>query len=348
MAAANVVLTQNDLRKELAREAGFGTTVSQWDTTQRDMLTTCMKRTARLMFQPPPLPNEPEGHSWSWLHPSTTMVLWPSYSTSADRTVTADGTTTITGADDTDFVQSMVGKTITIYTDADPPVLVGTRTVVSVNETNNTIVVNSSLAAGTYQWAMTADGTYRAPVDFIGIEGPLRHAAGVGRRALERRTEGAIGEMLAQSDTPTEPRYYAIRPVAGFDGDAEQAWEFYVAPIPATARTMHFAMHLNIDVITAFGGATEYVPGGSPYTELWRACGLMVVEQEVYRVFGGGREADYYKALTAAVMHDRRNFGPESAGRYGDPDPHRSTTRWMDPAYATTHGTPIYFNGNEV
>ena len=348
MAAANVVLTQNDLRKELAREAGFGVTASAWDTNQQDILTACLKRTARTIFQPPPLPGEPEGHSWSWLHPITSMVLWPSFSVASTRLITGAASTTITASTGTTFYQSMVGKSISFYTNVATPVFVQTSTIVSVNESAGTAVISASLAAATYQWAMTADGTYRAPVDFIGIEGPLRHAPNIGIAALTRRLEATIGEMLAACNSPSEPRFYALRPVSGFGGSAEQAWEFYVAPIPATLRTMYFAMHLNIDVLVDYPPAatTKYVPGGSPYTELWRAAGLMVVESEVYRIFDGGRKAEFYQALRTAVMHDRRHFGPESGGQYGDPGTRDS--HWTDPSYATRVGTPIYYNGASI
>ncbi|MGE0289383.1 MAG: hypothetical protein AB7I42_24225 [Bradyrhizobium sp.] len=343
MAQTNLRLTQKDIRDEAAAEARFPSDYTTWSSDQQSAMTRIVKRAMRWAFQPQILPGEFTPHLWSWLRPITTITLWDSKTPTASVTITTDGTTAVTSSGST-FYESMIGKSIVAYNNT-TGVLVGTVGTIAAVPTASTLTLaaDAAVANATYRWAITADGTYRLPVEFIGMEGKkLYHATGESKNAIEMRSESRILEMLQFNESEGQPAAFAVRPVAGYTGAAEQQWELLVGPIPDDDYVMKFPMHLNVDALTAYDGTDKYMPGGSVYTELFRAAALMAVESELFRT-RGLRYEEAVDALVAAVHFDRAHTMPTNLGQNRDGRSPGRTNSWVD----EINGPDVFVNGTQ-
>lgn len=344
MAQTNLRLTQKDIRDEAAAEARFPSDYTTWSSDQQAAMTRIMKRAMRWAFQPQILPGEFTPHLWSWLRPITTITLWDSKVATAGVTITTDGTTAVTSSGST-FYESMIGKSIVAYNNT-TGVLVGTVGTIAAVPTSSTLTLaaNAAVANATYRWAITADGTYRLPVEFIGMEGKkLYHATGTNKNAIEMRSESRILEMLQFNESEGPPAAFAVRPVAGYTGSADQQWEFLIGPIPDDDYVMKFPMHLNVDALTAYDGTDKYLPAGSVYTELFRAAALMAVESELFRE-RGLRYGEAMEALVAAVHFDRAHTMPTNLGQNMDGRSPGRTNSWFD----DVNGPDVFVNGAQM
>lgn len=347
MAQTNLRLTQKDIRDEAAAEARFPSDYTTWSSDQQSAMTRIMKRAMRWAFQPQILPGEFTPHLWSWLRPITTITLWDTKTPTSGVTVSvaaASATVTISGT--SAFYESMVGKTITFYSNDGVDTVIGTGVISAVGATTITLTAVAGVggAGTTYRWGMTADGTYRLPVEFVGMDGKkLYHATGTNKNAIEMRSESRILEMLQFNESEGPPAAFAVRPVAGYTGAADQQWEFLIGPIPDDDYVMKFPMHLNVDALTAYDGTDKYLPAGSVYTELFRAAALMAVESELFRE-RGLRYGEAMEALVAAVHFDRAHTMPTNLGQNRDGRSPGRTNSWFD----DVNGPDVYVGGVQM
>ncbi len=276
-----------------------------WTTAEKELYDRVVKIGLRQFILPPPVGEGGDVHEWSWMRPRTTLYAWAT-TTGTISSVGSGGNRTITAAA-ASFHPAMVGHTV-VSTN-------GSYAIVTYVSSTVVIVDADASADSAEAFTVTADGSYRLPAAYGGIDGDMTFDPGAGYyQPLPIVGEGQI-EALLQGNTSTgRPQFAAIRPLAP-DATAEQKFDLWVYPIPDSGYTLHYRYFVLIDALTT---AAAYPPGGMVHAETIKASCLAAAELHVDDVRGERR--DYFmERLAASIEHDNRAHTAKTLGYNGDP-----------------------------
>ena len=249
---------------------------------------------------------------WRWTRPVAQLVLWPSVSELAGRTVTggafAAGVTTIT-ANQAVFHPSMELKTISIDG-------VGDFVISSYTSSTVVVVTGDASTAAADLFSITADGNYTLPQTFGGqYTGAITYAAGTNRGVpVSWSNDGDIRAWREnQEDNTGQPWLAAVRTMN--TGSPRRRWELMAYPQPDEEITVEFPYDLHFDELTT---TTEVHPAPYGHDETIKAACLAAAEKDVEGV--AGVDWNYYqqKCLPNSYKIDARS-GPRRLGYFGDP-----------------------------
>lgn len=234
-------------------------------------------------------------HAWEFLSPRTTITLWATKT----GTVTAVGTAvTATAAI---FFPSMVGHSIVIAA-------IGTFTITAYTSPT-VITVDSSATCTAKAVTVTADGIYRLPDDFGGMDSTeLAFAANNGdERVIQLTAEPLVVDSWQFSTQTQRPSMAGIRFLSNSAGTG-QRHDLVVAPIPDTDYVVSYRYNVLPNALTT--GLYPY--GGMQHGETIRLCCLAAAEQ-MFRPHENTQRAEAERALRGSIKIDSAN-GP---GRLG-------------------------------
>ena len=307
MAESTLSISRTDLRVRIAHFLGYGRDSSVWTTEESAIIDDCIADGLRAFYFPAPSETAPSGHEWSFLKPVLTLQVWGSIAVAAATTVTGvyDGVayTTVT-ATAASFYPSMIGKTLVI-TD------IGSFTVTSYTSSTVIVVAGNATAVAT-TFSMTADGTYRLPDAFGGMEGNWTFATNEGHNPIPRVSEAQIRTLYIPGTATGRPQYGAVRPVQS-DGSGGQRWEAYFWPTPDGTYNLSYQQVMLMDTLSA---GYPYVLGGMVHTQTIIESCLAAAELRM-NDGPGAHTAAFAVRLAASIAHDRR-LGPSYLGYNGD------------------------------
>lgn len=331
MAESTLSGTRDDIRSAVGYHLGYGRTSSSWTAAQVADIDDNMKTGVRFMTATPAVKLGSglvvTTYQWSWLTPVQAFTVWPAYAVLAGRTVT---TTTagvsVAGTGTTVFYPSMVGKTITIN---------AVDYVVASYVNSTTITLTTAVAAGAsgLTWAMAADGAYRLPDDFGGINGKsLTYAPSVNNWSIQVVGEPQIRETYQIDTSVGRPCYAATRP-AYMTGASPQRWDIFLYPIPDAVYVLSVPYFRIIDAMSA---SLPYPLGGMPYYEAFKDACLAAAEISINDT-KGLRWEQFMTTLASAIEHDAGQHGPRNLGKsqsgYGENGPYKHPNNNANNAY---------------
>lgn len=249
-------------------------------------------------------------HDWGFLRPRLDLVLWSSVAVAAGVTVAQAASTTLTATGGTPFLPSMVGHSIVITT-------VGTKTITGY--TSSTVVtVDSSATFSGKTFSIAADGIYRLPDNFGGLETqciPYARGSSNNFEILVVSPE-IIRKAWQINDTTGRPRQGAVEVVQN-DGTG-QRWNLLTDPVPDQDYTVNFFYNALSDAM----GADEYVAGGMLYADALIKCCLAAAEEQ-YNENENAMRAQEAQALQKAIRLDLkynrpRRLGPTTTSNFRD------------------------------
>ncbi len=338
---ATLDVSLSEIRNELTRFFQEGRSYGASSDTGKDV-DAAIKRGLRQFYTPPVLPGERNSHTWSFLYPESTIVVFGNLTGTC--TTSPWNTTALvdTGAEDVDNVgfqngvdndgADLVGQLISIldvsagttFKDdgATPPIATNVKTVTDKNNiVSEKTFSNTPASSTTDTYVITVDGNYILPKNFGGLVGPgLSFDAVTGYAPITITSESRI-LALRQDSRQTQtfrPQLVAVRPttVSGGTGAPGQRWELMLWPIPDAVYTLHFRFLIAVDDITS---PSNVPPGGMFHHETILASCLAVAESmldpapRVKR-----REEHFFQRLAASISLDRRLMAPDSLGVAGD------------------------------
>lgn len=304
MAESTLSLEYADFMRGVAYYLGFGNKSGTSEGLTSDQQTLC-DRFVQEGYRQFLFPEN--GHVWSFLKPIKTIDVWATLTTGA-ATVGGEDDNELTVADDT-FYASMVGHTIVSDTGEN------SYTIVSVDSATTLTVDSDASGDDGDTFTLTADGNYRLPDDFGGIEGPLTFTSGTNRPDIEMRGEPQIRQLRQRGSVTGRPRHGAVRPVA-FDPTLGQRYELMLYPTPNAHYELAYTTNVLPDKLTT---TNKYPYGGMIHGNAILESCLAVAEAEAN---DGEREhRERYKSLLASsVRKDRTMRAAENLGYMSNPD----------------------------
>jgi hypothetical protein len=299
MAESTLSPTTTQRRREIAHFLGYGrkADVVEGLTVSKDADVSAIEAAGEARFA--------GAHDWVFLRPQLALTLWAN----ASGTVSASGTTvTATAAK---FFPSMIGHSIVIAT-------VGTFTITAY--TSSTVVtVNATATCTNKAFTIAADGIYRLPDDYGGLESTQIEFA---------RASGAwpiinvvavrlITQEWQISDVRARPTRAAPRVVANVG--TGQRWDLIVDPVPDA----DYGVTFRYNALPNAMGTTDYAAGGMLFADAILKCCLAVAEEK-YREGQTIMAEQEAKALAKAIAHDLKYGRGHRLGR--------TTTRNFDRA----------------
>ncbi len=331
MSESTLAVTYDDLRSELGYKAGYGRTVSRWDTNQSADAESMLKSVIRLVCLPQATQHRRAGYRWSFLEPTATLDVWASIVVGTD-TVTggayASGSTPIT-ASAASFYPSMIGAEI---------VITGVDTFTIDGYTSSTVISvtgdASTASADTFSIATT--GLYRLPDDFVCMIGSFSYPRNSSTLATDIPlvSEAIVRDLHQNVSATGRITNIATRPVKS-TGASGQRWETYVYPIPDTLYSLPYKYSMMPDAMTS---SIPYPPGGAILGDLYIQACYAVFEKRHLR--GENEEQiTFASMLEAAIAMDERNSTPETLGHMSG-----------DSAYPHRHGDypEIWVNSTQI
>lgn len=321
MSESTLTLQYNDFMRSVAYYLGFGRKASQAEGLTAAQETICdeyVNAGLRDFYYPT------NGYHWSFLTPVSNIVVWPTQSATATdvaaATLTYDGssstTVTMSGWSGS-FYETMVGKSIA-FTGSSSYTITG-YTSASV------VTVSGDASAEAVAFTITADGSYRLPDDFGGLQGQLTYAAGAGYEPILVRSEGDIRKERARNDRTGTPFVCAHRWVSS-DGTAGQRSELLLYPTPDTTYTLQYVKTAHPDKLTT---DAPYPLGGMVHGETIKQACLAYAEHMSNDAESINREK-YAKMLNASMAKDRiyqpRNLGYNADRQETIPGRHSNVT----------------------
>ena len=242
-------------------------------------------------------------HDWGFLRPRVSFVLWSSVAVDAAVTVAQSGSTTLTATGGTPFRSSMVGHSI---------VITGEGTYTITGYTSSTVVtVDTSDTYTGKTFSIAADGIYRLPDDFGGMESTqLEYDRDSGHLFLINMVNESIIQRAWQiNDATGRPRQAATRVVEN-DGTG-QRWDLITEPIADTNYTCSFRYN---KLPNAMANGTDYGAGGMLMSDALLKCCLAAAEEKHFenQNIWAVQEA---KALEKAIRFDLRYNRARRLGR---------------------------------
>ena len=242
---------------------------------------------------------------WTFLTPETSIVLWPTTTTTA---VTV-ATTTLTVAAQT-FYPSMVGHAIVATTSG----TIYTITAVASGGLSCTVDAAATADNGD-TFTITADGNYALPASCQEIIGEISYPSNTGRRSITGKSPDWIRQRRSAGPATSDPYYFAEE-ATEFVTATGQRRRLMVYPTTSTLRTMGIVYRVHPTTMVETG---DFPIGGEKHAMTILAC----VRAECERRSGGTansgvREQEYQQALAVSVERDNRNLA-QSVGYNGNP-----------------------------
>lgn len=308
MAESTLAALYSTLRSRIGIKAGYTGTSSNWDSTQTSHIANILDSGIRQAYFPPALPGETVPHRWSFMTPTTTLDLFPSYSEDSTRLVnTATVNNAVTNNTGTTFYPAMVGRTITINS-------VDYTVASYVSATEIRLSSDPGNQTGK-QWSITG-GDYRLSDDFGQLVGDRIHfASDIGYSSMPVVSEPYIRQRRAVDFSGSGiPTYAAIIPAAPFSTSDGQRFDLIVYPIPGQVYTMNFKYHVLPNQLAS----DHRIYGGTPHAELFISSCLAACEK-YFDDRRGVEWDDFLIRLQASVAYDRRNAPPTLGPMLGGP-----------------------------
>jgi ribosomal protein L31 len=290
MGESTFACTLTSLRTEVCDFLGCGRTYASASTNEQARISAAIdKGLHRFYFEA--LDGEGKLHFWSFLRPTSTLVIWGT----TTGTRVNSGTTTLTNATAC-FHPSMVGKAV-VFT------VSGTSYTISSYTSTTAVVVSADCSGeGTGAWTITADGYgYRLPDGFGSMRGRFTYAYNEGTSSIETVSEQMIRRKMQTDGSTGSPYWAAIRPVAS-TGATGQRFEACFFPIPDGDYTLSYSYNVLPDILVA--STYEYPLGGARYANAILCACKAEAERSVDDQQGTWEKA-YREALAAAIEMDR-------------------------------------------
>lgn len=307
MAESTLSAVHSEIAAELGHLLNYGRDYSAMTAAQQAEVNLLLERAQRQVYFPPILPGETQAHSWSWLHPVTTLTTSAEYTTGT--VAIASGVVTLTTGTFPSWAASgeitVDGSTYAISTrDGDSQVtLVDTSVTVSSGATYSLqrVVYDCPDALGGLEGGMTyssgTSGSYRIPI--VG-EGYIRD--------LRSRPGGA---------TAGKPAMVAVRPKSGMLLTG-QRFEFLLYP---NADAVYILTYRYTYLPDAISSSSTTIPlGGMAHSETMMASALYIAAQYL-QPFGEQvkfARQNFMDRLAASVSHDRGGMGRDKFGYNAD------------------------------
>ena len=223
--------------------------------------------------------NPPQFHDWLFMHPYSTITVWPTMTGAASGApVYANPTSTVTSAAAM-FYPSMIGHSLAFTT--------GATSYTITTYTSSTVVGVSGDASGEADGdvlTVTADGRYSLPTDFggMGDEPVYAYASGASLPDFGQNSLRGIYRKLRDSATTDDPVRWAMEPKASATASV-QAWWLRVEPVPDTARTVILPYRV---AVTAMTDASVYPVTPIEHHRTILQCGKAAAEQQQTHAVG--------------------------------------------------------------
>lgn len=342
MAESTYYIDNSDLRSaamHVLRMTGAYSDLSAGDAAKVDQ---SIEVGGRLLLTPEPTEIPGLGvvpsHQWSWLKPTASLIVWPTQEPASGATITTAGTTTVTSSGSTWYSPSMIGKSLVAYTDDSNETLVGTvGTIASISGSTVTLVANAAVANDTYRWGIEANGAYRLPDNFGGIEGQeLAFTAGSNQWfGIPVVSEAQIREAQGAVERTGRPLWAATRPQS-HSQTAGQRWEILVYPTPEQVYTLEVPYLAIPDAVSA---SLTYPGGGALVGELWRAAVMAAAEREFLDERASHYQTLFARRLAAAIAQDLRLHSNRRGRSPSKMNPNQPIDRYWLHQSRQTYGT---------
>jgi hypothetical protein len=192
--------------------------------------------------------------------------------------------------------------------------------------------IGTVLADDTFK--IIADGSYRLPDNFAGLEGPLTFPAGDAYAPIPITSEHQIRELRTVTST-SRPNYAAVVPVE-FDPTVGQRFDLVVYPTPETSYVLGYTTNAMPDKLDA---TDKYPLGGMAHSETILESCLAIAEQR------SDDESRLHRDRFASLMNssigmDRRVTAPENLGYNGENTD--MPTQWPSRLGVVTYNSVLY------
>lgn len=307
MAESTLSLGFTDFMAEVADYLGWGRDSTLWGAARTAELDAMVQSGYRQFLYPPVLQGQGASHRWWFLRPVTTLPTWIDIAVGA-ATVTGGAyvapSTPITASTAT-FYDSMIGKTL---------VITGVGSFVVDGYTSSTVisVTGDASAAAAATFSMDANGDYRAPDDFGGLQGDMTFAADEGWIPLQLIPEGMVRSYRQHSTGTGRPRY-AAHQVLSSAGAIGQRFNFLFWPEPDALYTLSYQYNV---LVAKLATAVPYPLGGMQHGETVLQSCLAVAENRREETRGPQWER-FMERLSASISVDAGNE-PVWLGYNGD------------------------------
>lgn len=269
--------------------------VTNWSAEQILRVDEYVQSGLRQFYTPPVLPGARMSHDWRFLRPTTSIVGFADLAVASAVTVSSSDTT-LTATGGTPFVDSMIGKTITITSDGDVVIQsVTSSTVVVLTTTPNPVVSSKT-------FSISSNGDYQLPTDFGSMMGHLTYAPDAGYLQVHIHSEGEVRRLRQTASAITgRPTMAAIRPKA-VDATAEQLYELMLYPEPGSNYTLSYQYRVLVNKLTT---TNKFPLGGQVHSETIKASCLAVAEQAEDDTRGIHWQ-QFMERLAASISYDSR------------------------------------------
>ena len=202
-------------------------------------------------------------HSWSFLMPTASIILWK---TATGTMATVGTAVTATAAA---FHATMIGSTLKADTS-------GTEYTITAYTSTTVVTVDSAADADDGDtFTVTSDGTNRLPSDWGGaISDPVYGPDEDDSTGLVECTPEEMDALHRDSDSVGTPDKWCVYPPSV--ASTAQAWEVKVHPIPSEDKTIVWSYRRRVDALT--DSQSVYPAGGEDHTDTILACALARAE----------------------------------------------------------------------
>ncbi len=302
MAEPNLTITVEECQIEIAFAYGMGRDPTAWSAAQLALIEQINREGARLMYVPPRLPTQTRPHRWSFLRPTTTLVIPADYDT---------GTIEIKVGTPTKVDLSGTGASFPTWiadgTGVDKLVIAPD----TVNEEEVEIVARDSTTKLTIaSHAVVAAGTtylvkrdrYLLTSGMAGIDGDISYDTGGITKVIMNRGEQYLRSIDPEQTEEGDPVYFALYPKlsTGVEGTRFYLW---LVPRPEAELTLWFQYRLNPDLFDFVDPATAFPFGATSHHQTMIAACLAAGETKL-KGARGPRWDDFLVKLEASIALD--------------------------------------------
>lgn len=331
MAESGLSLAWAELKQSVGFYLGHGTTIASWSAAQVALIESLVQSGVRRVYYPPAMSPETVGYEWSFLRPSTTLLIGAS---GTDGTIVGAAFDSATYVD---WAAQGITTADTVYVTA-PTANKGTYGISSVAVGAITLDESPGDATGLTFRINRDPANYDLPDSFSQLIGNLHYAPDETRSEILQISVGDLLELRSREDRSDYPSYVAVRSKSS-DRTTGQRSELLLWPAPNIALTLYYAYE-------AYSGALSdtypYTLGGMHLAELYTESCLAVAEQRTNDEVGLHTQM-YQTLLLDAIARDRKK-GAKTFGPMG----HRETTQERI-RHGMTGGTyPLTYNGEAV
>jgi hypothetical protein len=309
MAESGLSIGFTELKQEVGSSLGHGrggVSFADWTARTPDPTTeveALVQSGVRRVYYPLGIPGI-VGHEWSWLRPSTTLLLGAS---GTDGTITGDQ---FDSATYTDWTTQGITTADQVHVTA-PTAAIGTYDIASVAAGAITLTTSPGDATSLTFAVKRSPANYDLPDSFGRLIGELHFAPDDNYASIQTIPLDTLLEMRSREDREDVPLYCAVRPKAE-DRTTGQRWEILFWPRLDTSYTLYYTFEAYSGALSA---SYPYPLGGMSLAELYIESCLAVAEQRINDEAGLHTQA-YQALLIDAVERDRKR-SPKLYGYMG-------------------------------